>query len=77
MTIEEQILQLDAAIAANPQDALLYYERGKLHWKLGHRGLALTDYNTSAHLDPSGPGPQAAAQSLAILNFYNPDQFNP
>lgn len=70
--IEQQIRDLDAQIAANPKDALALYRRGSLHWKLGHRAAALTDFNTSAALDPQGPGASAAANLNSILNFFNP-----
>lgn len=70
--IENQIRQLDARIAANPQDAVALYRRGSLHWKLGHRAQALTDFNASAAADPAGPGRAAADNALAILNFFNP-----
>lgn len=70
--IIDQINELDAHLAAHPDDAGAIYRRGSLHWKLGHRAQALTDFNASAALDPDGPGTAAADNALAILNFYNP-----
>ncbi len=71
MTIEQEISQLDAQIAATPTAALLY-RRGTLHWKLAHASAALSDFNASAALDPTGPAPAAAAHLRAILHFWNP-----
>lgn len=70
--IEQQINELSALIDANPSDAMALYRRGSLHWKLGHRAAAITDFNASAALDPSGPGAAAAANATQILDFYNP-----
>lgn len=69
--------QLNELIAANPRDAEAYYRRGRLYWKMGQRGAAISDYNRSAEIDPNGPGAIAAEQAMSIMNFFNPDQFNP
>lgn len=74
---DETLEQLNELIAANPDDAAAYYRRGSLLWKLDRRGAAITDFNTSARLDPDGPGAVAAEHAMAIMNFFNPDQFNP
>lgn len=77
MSEELSLEQLNELIAANPQDADAYYRRGRLYWKLGQRGAAISDYNRSAAIDPNGPGAVAAEQAMSIMNFFNPDQFNP
>lgn len=74
---DETIESLDRLIDANPTDATAYYRRGRLHWKAGHRAAAITDFNTSAALNPDGPGATAAAHAMSIMSFFNPDQFNP
>lgn len=70
--IEKEIAALSAHIDSNPDDAAALYRRGSLHWKLGNRAAAITDFNASARLDPDGPGAAAAAHALDILNFFNP-----
>lgn len=75
--IERQIAALTRAIDANPADADAIYRRGSLHWKLGHRAAAITDFNRAAALDPSGPAPAAARLANGILDFNNPDLYNP
>lgn len=69
--------QLNALIAENPDNAMAYYWRGRMYWKLGQRGAAISDYNRSAAIDPDGPGSTAAEHAMSIMNFFNPDQFNP
>lgn len=75
--IRDELRSLDARIAADPDDASLYIERGKLYWKLGRRGDAITDYRRAAALDPEGPGALLAEHSDAIMDFFNPDLLNP
>ena len=80
MTDQQIIAEIDrltAVIATNPDDATAHFERGSLLWKLDRRGAAISDFNTAAHLDPSGPGTAAADQAMAIMNFFNPDLLNP
>lgn len=71
MSIEQEIIELDAMICAAPTAELLY-RRGCLHWKLSHAAQALSDFNLSAALDPAGPGTEAAEHLRSILHFWNP-----
>lgn len=75
--IKQQIADLDAYIALHPDDADALYRRGALKWKLGRNAEALTDFNASARIDPSGPGAAAARGVRGIFNFYNSDLYNP
>lgn len=75
--ISEELATLDARIAADGNNASLYIERGKLLWKLGRRGDAISDYRRAAALDPNGPGRLLAEHSDAIMDFFNPDLLNP
>lgn len=72
-TLEE----LNDIIAANPTDADALYRRGRMLWKMGKRGAAISDFNASAAIDPDGPGATAAEHAMSIMNFFNPDQLNP
>ncbi len=71
------IAGLDAAIAANPDDATALYQRGKLRWKLGQRGAAMSDYARAADIDPTSPASAALAQANDIMAFFNKDLYNP
>lgn len=75
--LKQEIAALSSAISHDPQNAALYVERGKLHWSLGHRGNAMSDYQHAAALDPSGPGALLAEHSNNIMDFFNPDLLNP
>ncbi len=75
--IEQQIAELDALLASNPQDSDALYRRGALKAKLGKQAAALSDFAASASIDPNGPGAAAANMMRTILDFYNPDLYNP
>lgn len=55
----------------------LYVERGRMLWRAGRLTEALGDYNEAAELDPDGPGSELAAHSAGIMDFFNPDLYNP
>lgn len=76
-SIDQQLEELDAMIAANPDNADALFRRGSLRWRLNNRAGALTDLNRAAALDPTGPATAAVAHLNAILDFYNPDIYNP
>ncbi len=62
---------------AQPLTAEALYHRGQDHWQHGRRARALSDFNRSARLDPTGPGAAAAGHLTEIFDFYNPDLYNP
>ncbi|MDE7407879.1 MAG: tetratricopeptide repeat protein [Muribaculaceae bacterium] len=74
--ITQQITEISKLIDAAP-NAELYLRRGKLYWQLGERRLAINDYNSSAALDPDGPGATALKATQEIMDFYNHDLYNP
>lgn len=52
-------------------------EKGKLLWKLGNRGDAISAYEQSAQEDPGGPGALLLEHSREIMDFFDPNQLNP
>lgn len=74
---EEAMVLLDRHIAANPENAEALYQRGRLHWRLGNRSKATSDYAAAASIDPAGPAATALEQAREIENFFNPDMLNP
>lgn len=74
---EQKIAELDAILAANPNDADSFFKRGELKSKLGMQAAALSDFVAAAHLDPNGPGAAAADMMRSILDFYHRDLYNP
>ncbi|MCM1336282.1 MAG: hypothetical protein NC187_04500 [Candidatus Amulumruptor caecigallinarius] len=74
------IAELTAKIqgTANAQSkADLLVSRGKLLWSLQRRREAINDYTEAAALYPAGPAPALLEHSMEILNFFNPDLYNP
>ncbi len=76
-TITAKIAELTAEIAANPADASLLYERGKLYWRKSMRAEAITDFNMAVELDPDSPARIRLEMTNEIMDFYNPDLLNP
>lgn len=76
-SIEEEITRLSERIEANPADADAYYRRGTLRWRLEQRAGALSDLNVAAKLKSDGPAPAAVSNLNAIMDFFNPDLYNP
>lgn len=74
--IQAQIEALDAAIAQEAT-ADAYYQRGRLHWRAGNRGAAMSDYNRAVALDPDSPAAEALKLCNEIMDFYNTDLYNP
>lgn len=78
--IAEQLLAIDSLFDTALTDverSLLWAERGKLLWKSGRRGEAMSAYEKGAQLDPDGPASMLLAHSHQIMEFFNPDLLNP
>jgi Flp pilus assembly protein TadD len=70
------ITALDELIKQEPS-AELYFNRGKLCWKLGRRSDAITDYEHAVELDSASPAAHALEVVRDIMNFFNKDLYNP
>lgn len=55
----------------------ILFRRGKIHWKMGNRSRATSDYMAAVELDPSSPAGAALEQARDIERFFNPDLLNP
>lgn len=71
----------EPAADADPEQAKymarLYFERGKLNWRIGQHREAISDYSMAVSLDASSPASLALGQARAILDFHAPDLYNP
>lgn len=74
MTDAERELQ---ALSGDLTDAAALYRRGQLNLQLGRLGAALSDFNRAAALDPASPAGAAAQGVRNVLNFCDPDLYNP
>lgn len=75
--IQEAIAQLDNIIADTPDHHDAIFLRGKLHWRMGNKSAATSDYCRANRLCPGGPATRALENARDIIDFFNPDIYNP
>ena len=75
--LEEAIISLNNAIEIDAYNDQLYFLRGKLHWRLGNRSQAITDYEHAVAINPQSPARIALDTAQDVISFFNPDIFNP
>lgn len=75
--MDEELKQLDAAIASAPSGEL-YLRRGRRLWQLQRHGEAMADYERAVAMD-GADSPAAAALQLAreVMAFFHRDLYNP
>lgn len=73
----EALLLTAEALRHNSDDAHLWFLRGKALWKAGQKGEAITAYERSAALDPTGNAVIALKMASDVMNYFNPDLLNP
>ena len=71
-------MALTALIEAHPEDAGLYVERGKWHYRLNAWGDALNDFNRALAIAPGHcEARQFAGMVQEILEYRYKDIYNP
>lgn len=75
--IDEAINSLNANIEAEPDCSQWYFLRGRAFWRLGQKGKAISDYEQAAALDPESPAKHALEMARDVMDFFNPDLYNP
>ena len=75
--LEEAIISLNNAIEIDAYNDQLYFQRGKLHWRLGNRSQAITDYEHAVAINPQSPARIALDNAQDVISFFNPDLYNP
>ena len=70
------LARLDSELTRH-ESAEAYYLRGRLMWKLGRKAEAMSDYSKAAAIDPSSPAATALEMARDVMNFFNPDLYNP
>jgi len=73
---DEAMALLDSAIGAGA-DAGLLRRRGDLNWKLGRQARAISDYEAAVAMEPESPAAQSLAMAREVMDFFNPDLYNP
>lgn len=78
-SIKKEIEALTAAAesADCAELADIFYRRGRLYWKLGRRGAAISDYERAVAIDSESPAAEALKMCRDIMDFYNTDLYNP
>ena len=71
-----EIAEITALLKSNNLTEALFL-RGKIHWRLGNRSRATSDYAAAAAADPDSPAAEALEQARAVEDFFNPDLLNP
>ncbi|GHV01115.1 hypothetical protein FACS1894159_08360 [Bacteroidia bacterium] len=76
--IEYRIIELDRALAETPDDATLYLERGKLHYKLGKMDRSLNDFVRVREIAPDNVEAGEYVDMISeIFEFHYKDIYNP
>ncbi len=73
----EALAHLDARLIQNPKDDTAYYLRGKIYWKQGNWKLTIENHLKAIEINPESPAQQAYTAVMEIINFSNPDLYNP
>ncbi|MDE6308716.1 MAG: tetratricopeptide repeat protein [Muribaculaceae bacterium] len=75
--LDEALALISRALNENPQDAEALFARGRINWRKGLRGEAISDYEAAVAIDPASPARIALDQARDVMDFFNPDIFNP
>lgn len=75
---EEAMAALDdylSGVGKDNDDA--WFLRGRICWQRGDSKAAIADYKRALELNPDSPAGIALDQLYNIMDFFNPDIFNP
>lgn len=75
--LEEAILLLNNDIERNKNNDKLYFTRGKIHWRLGNKSQAITDYEHAVAINPQSQARIALENARDVISFFNPNLYNP
>lgn len=75
--LEKALVCIDERLVGNPRDDTAYYLKGKVFWKQGNWKLTIENYLKAVEINPESPAKQAYEMVMEIINFSNPDLYNP
>ena len=61
----------------NLEKAHAYYLKGRVFWKQGNWKHTIENYLKAIEINPNSPAKQAYEMVMDIINFSNPDLYNP
>lgn len=68
---------LNNHLVSSPGDDEAWYTLGRLYWKAGQQGAAVTAYRHAVDINPKSPARHALELANDVLDFFNPDLLNP
>ena len=77
LNAQDALRLLDDYIAAHPDDAEAYLQRGLKYWGMSRYADAIKDYLKADNLQPGGKAAQMLAAANEILDYRNKDLYNP
>lgn len=75
--LEEALLLLNNELESTKNNDKLYFTRGKLHWRMGNKAQAITDYEHAVDINPHSMARIALENARDVISFFNPDLYNP
>ena len=75
--LNDALLLLNNEITQSQNNDKLYFTRGKLHWRLGNKSQAISDYEHAVDINPDSPARIALDNARDVIAFFNPDLYNP
>lgn len=73
----EAVDSLNRHIAQNAEDDEAYFLRGRVYWRMGDRRKAINDYAKAVEINPDSRAARAIENARDVMDFFNPDIFNP
>ena len=68
---------IDEWLSTHSKDDKAYYLKGLVSWKQGNWKLTIENYLKAIEINPESPAKQAYEMVMDIINFSNPDLYNP
>lgn len=75
--LEKAIAYIDEWLSNHSKDDKAYYLKGLVFWKQGNWKLTIENYLKAIEINPNSPAKQAYEMVMDIINFSNPDLYNP
>ena len=75
--LEKALAYIDEWLSTHSKDDKAYYLKGLVSWKQGNWKLTIENYLKAIEINPESPAKQAYEMVMDIINFSNPDLYNP
>ena len=75
--LEKALAYIDEWLSNHSKDDMAYYMIGLVFWNHGNWKLTIENYLKAIEINPDSPAKQAYEMVMNIINFSNPDLYNP